>query len=288
MKKPIITSFILILVAASIAVAPACAGEGQGPGAAPSGAVPPDGALAPGADPAAALNKPKPNPKAMRLDKEKKTIEIDGKICLDEGALELFACMEGGKEYETVIALQGEAWQLHLSLLLLGLKPGGGPQYQGDPSQPFGDTVIIEVQWEDNGKTIRKRAEDLMWDTKKDKTMDYVEWVFTGSRFLKDENGNDYYAANRDKSVVCVYHDPLTVIDNPLSTGGDQTTYIVNKKLVPPKGTPIVMIIKPGTKRIEAPPGSDKKNDGPAPGAYHGAPSKPADTPPPPPPQEKK
>ena len=276
--KHITFTFLVILLAAAVGVPPARAGEGQGPGAPPPAE----------ADPAAAVGQKKPNPKAIRLDKEKKLIEVDGKICLDEGALELFACMEGGKEYETVIALQGDAWQLHLSLLLLGLKPGGGPQYQGDPTMPFGDTAIIEVQWEANGKTVRKRAEDLMWDTKKDKTMDYVEWVFIGSKFLKDETGNDYYAANRDKSVITVYHDPLTVLDNPLSSGGDQTSYIVNKKLVPPKGTAVVMIIKPGTKRIDPPPGSDKKPDSPPPGSYHGAPPKAPENAPPPPPQDKK
>ena len=199
-----------------------------------------------------------PAKRPIRIDKDKKQIEIDGKICLEEGALELFACIEGGKEYETVVALQGEAWQLHIALLLIGLKPGGGPKYQGDPAAPFGDTAIIEVQWEDNGKTIRKRAEDMMWDTKKNKTMDYVEWVFIGSKFEKDPNGNDFYVANRDKSVVTVYHDPLTVLDNPLDSGGDQTTYIVNKKLVPPKGTPVLMIIKPGTKKAEQKPEEKK------------------------------
>jgi len=206
------------------------------------------------ADPAAALaNQNKPDPKAIRLDKEKKIVEVDGKICLDEGQLELFACAEGGKEYETLVAIKGEAWQLHLSLLLLGLKPGGGPQFQGDATAPFGDSVIIEVQWEDNGKTIRKRAEDLMFDTKTNIAMEHVEWVFIGSKFAKDEHGNDYYVANRDKSIVTVFHDPLTVLDIPLASGADDTVYIVNKKTAPPKGTPVILIIKPGTKKAEKP-----------------------------------
>jgi len=206
------------------------------------------------ADPAADLGKQdKPDPKAIRLDKEKKVIEVDGKICLDEGQLELFACAEGGKEYESLVAIKGEAWQLHLSLLLLGLKPGGGPQFQGDATAPFGDTVIIEVQWDDDGKTVRKRAEDLMFDTKTNAAMEHVEWVFIGSKFAKDEHGNDYYVANRDKSIVTVFHDPLTVLDIPLASGADDTVYIVNKKTAPPKGTPVMLIIKPGTKKAEKP-----------------------------------
>lgn len=187
----------------------------------------------------------------IRLDKKKKTIEIDGRICLEEGPLELFACAEGGKEHETVVALKGDPWQLHLSLLLLGLKPGGGPEYQGDPTKPHGDTVIIEVQWEEDGKTIRKRAEDLIFDVGAEKPMAHVEWVFVGSRFERDQNGKNYYVANRDRSIVTVFHDPYTVIDNPLKGGGDDTVYVVNKKAVPPRDTPVVVIMRPGTKRAE-------------------------------------
>jgi len=241
----LIAALLVCLVLSFTAVA------GEEPGSGTDQATKADPASA---DPAAALDKQnKPDPKAIRLDKEKKTIEVDGKICLDEGQLELFACAEGGKEYESLVAIRGEAWQLHLSLLLLGLKPGGGPEYQGDPAIPFGDPVIIEVQWEENGKTIRKRAEDLMFDTKKNTSMEHIEWVFIGSKFAKDDQGNDYYMANRDKSIVTVFHDPLSVIDNPLASGGDDTVYIVNKKTAPPKGTPVVLIITPGTKKAEKP-----------------------------------
>ena len=81
-------------------------------------------------DPAASLGAAKSDEKAIRIDKEKKVVIVEGKICLDEGPLELFACAEGGKEYESLVAIRGEPWQLHLCLLLLGLKPGGGPRFQ--------------------------------------------------------------------------------------------------------------------------------------------------------------
>jgi len=190
----------------------------------------------------------------IRLDKDKKTIEIDGRICLDEGPLELFACAEGGKEYESLVSIKGDPWQLHLSLLLLGLKPGGGPEYQGDPTKPFGDTLTIEVQWEQDGKTVRKRAEDLIYDAKRKDTMPHVEWVFVGSKFEKNEEGKNYYVANRDRSIVTVFHDPYTVIDNPLEAGADDTVYLVNKKAIPPKETPVVLIIRPTIKETDDTP----------------------------------
>ena len=225
------TRLLFASVVAAALAAPACAGEDPGT------AVP---------------DKPKPK-NTIRFDKEKKTVEIDGKICLAEGQLELFACAEGGKEYESLVSLQGEPWQMHVSLLLLGLKPGGegGPKFQGDPTVPKGDPLIIEVQWKENDKVVRKRAEDLMFDTKRNEPMAHIEWIFAGSKFVKDENGKDIYAANLDKSIVTVFHDPLSVIDNPLDTGGDDTVYIVNQKAVPPKDTPVTLIISPGKAKKE-------------------------------------
>jgi len=199
-------------------------------------------------------NKEEPaQPRPVRLNRENKTVEIDGRICLDEGPLELFACAEGGKEYESVIALKGEPWQIHLSLLLLGLKPGeGGPEWQGDATPPVGDPVIVEIEWEDEeGNKIRKRAEDLMWDSHQDAAMPHIEWTFSGSMIAEDENGNQYYAADRDRSIVTVFHDPLTILDNPLETGGDDSVYVVNSKITPPVDTPVTVIMRPGKRSEE-------------------------------------
>ena len=187
-----------------------------------------------------------PKKKPIRIDREKKVIEIDGRICLEEGPLELFACAEGGKEYESLVALEGEPWQLHVSLLLLGLKTGGGPEFQGDPTAPYGSRLIIEIEWKEDDKVIRKRIEDLIYDTSLKDSMPHVLWVFIGSKFEKNEKGETYYVAGRDRSIITVFHDPYTVIDNPLESGGNDTTYVVNKKIAPPLNTPVTLIIRPG------------------------------------------
>jgi len=212
------------------------------------------GLAACGVAPAGEEARPKEEgPQPIRLDKEKSVLEIDGRICLAEGPLELFACAEGGKEYESLISLKGEPWRMHLMLLLMGLKPGGGPEYQGDPTRPWGDTAVVEVRWEEDGKVVRKRAEDLILDVKTEKPMPHVEWVFVGSKFEKNEEGKDIYAANRDKSIITVFHDPYTILDNPLETGGDDTVYIVNTKAVPPVDTKVTLVITPGKNPIPKP-----------------------------------
>lgn len=87
----------------------------------------------------------------VRLYVKEKRIEMDGRFCLTEGPIELFVCAKGGKEYESVIAVEANPEILHFCLLLLKLKPGEtGPKFQGDPDRvPTGSPVVVTVTWWD-------------------------------------------------------------------------------------------------------------------------------------------
>ena len=125
-------------------------------------------------------------------------------------------------------------------LAALGLEPRGNLKYQGDPNPPQGDSVLIYVEWESNGKKVKVRGEDLVYNVKEKRPMKRTPWVFTGSKIYKGR-----FMAEIDESLITTYHDPYTIIDNPLPEGGDDTIYCVNEKVVPPKGTKILMTIKP-------------------------------------------
>ena len=55
----------------------------------------------------------------VRLYPKQRRIEMDGKFCLTEGPIELFACARGGKEYESVISLRVKPSVLHLFLVMM-------------------------------------------------------------------------------------------------------------------------------------------------------------------------
>ena len=166
------------------------------------------------------------------------------------GPIELLACAKGGKEYESVITLDCRPSDLQGALITLGLKPGGGPQYQGDPTQPFGDGVLIYVEWEQDGQKKRMRGEELCYNVIDKKSMEPTEWIFIGSKFLKDpETGEDVYMADIEKSIVTVFHDPYTVLDNPLAYGADDTAYVVHPENTPALGAGVKMIFTPAAKK---------------------------------------
>jgi len=176
----------------------------------------------------------------VKLDLNKKTITMNGKVNMSYGLIELLACTRIGKMHESALVIDVQPIHLQTALILLGLEFGGGIRYQGDPLTPKGDRVQIWVEWDADNETQRHRAEDLIFNRSKQSQMEHVGWVFTGSRM-----SNGAFMAQAVGTLITTFRDPDAIIDNPLPDGADDTAYIVNSQVTPPKGTNIRMIITP-------------------------------------------
>ena len=158
------------------------------------------------------------------------------------GLIELLACTRIGKLHESALVMDVQPIHLQTALILLGLGCEGGLRYQGDPRTPKGDRVRIWVEWDtDAGQPKRHRAEDLVFNRVAQRAMKHTDWVFSGSRV----NKNGVFMAQAVGTLITTFHDPDAIIDNPLPEGADDTVYIVNTQIAPPKGTAIRMIITP-------------------------------------------
>jgi hypothetical protein len=173
------------------------------------------------------------------LDIKHRQIRFPGKINMEKGVVELLACAPGGKMHESVLVVDIVPHHLQVSLLLLGLNYGDNLQYQGDPNMPKGDSVEVWVSWQKDNTDHIVRGEDLIFDLVSKKSMNHTHWIFSGSRIV-----NDAYMADVEGSIITTYHDPFTILDNPLPGGGNDELYVVNQNLVPPKGTPVEVTIK--------------------------------------------
>jgi len=80
-----------------------------------------------------------------------------------------------------------------------------------------------------------------VWNVVAERPMQRTPWIFVGSEIL-----DGVFQAHLEGSLITTYNDPHTILDNPLSTGMDDVYYTVNKKLVPPRGTPVGVILAPG------------------------------------------
>lgn len=182
-------------------------------------------------------------------------IEIEGLMANPSMPLEFIACAEGGKDYESLVVLKCKPWNIHLALILAGLKEGKGPKSFGDPVKPTGDLVMVFISWEKpaspsggDNKIVSYRVEDLIVDSQTKKPLEYVGWSFTGSMFVDDidydsgkPTGRKIYLADAYKNIIASWHDPAAVLNIP--TQG--CLYLPNKEILPPRGTNIKMIIRP-------------------------------------------
>jgi hypothetical protein len=168
------------------------------------------------------------------LDKVGGSIAVPGKVNMQEGLIEVFACTSRGKLHEAALELDVEPIHLQTALLAMGLEYGRALSEQGEARRPEGDPVEVWVSWGQGSSAQKWRAEDLVWDTQQGKPMRHVEWVFSGSQII-----NGTFMAGVEGQIVTTYHDPFTILDNPLEAGADDTVYEAYKDRLPPPGTPV-------------------------------------------------
>jgi len=60
----------------------------------------------------------------VKINIEEWAVDVDARICLREGMLELIACTPDSKEHEAIIVIDARPSHIHTALLLLGARPG--------------------------------------------------------------------------------------------------------------------------------------------------------------------
>ncbi len=174
----------------------------------------------------------------VMIDTQARTVTCTGVINMQEGAIEYLAVAPGGKLHESLLRLDVQPLHLQLALLMLNLEPVNVLRYQGDTRTPRGAPVRIRVSWRDLiGEQHSVPAEDLMVEMPGAKPSAQHNWVFTGSRILKEIG----FEADAEKSLIAVWHDPAAILDNP-SPAGALNVYAVAKKC-PRANTQVEVVI---------------------------------------------
>jgi len=66
----------------------------------------------------------------VKINLDKWSVDVDGRVCLQEGLLELIVCTKDTKEHESIIVVDAKALHIHTALLLLGANPGNPASHQ--------------------------------------------------------------------------------------------------------------------------------------------------------------
>jgi hypothetical protein len=170
------------------------------------------------------------------IDLKDKEVKIPGVVNMDSGIIEYLAVSKMGKDHESILVLDAEPVNIHTGLLLLNIKPGGDP---GEANILSGDEVELYISWREKNREKKIRAENLIFNQVKKAAMQDTHWIFNGS-VIRDKR----FMAQDEKSIVATFYDKFALINNPLSTRLDDTSYEVNVLWVPEEKTPITLIIK--------------------------------------------
>jgi len=200
----------------------------------------------------------------VELDEERGVVRVSGSFCQTRGIVEFLAVSEGGRDHESLLYLDCVPSLLNAALLSLGLeggepfhieerKPGappGGLDY-GTEEEPLlyyppeGPRVHVYVQWKEGDREVRKRAEELLFDTRSEQPMKSGGWVFLGSRFAVDERtGEEVYVADITRNIISIWHSfrGNTILDNPHAGGMYDDTYVPRTDVLPEGGTPVEVV----------------------------------------------
>ena len=199
------------------------------------------------------------------IDLGRREVIVGGAVSLREGMLEMFACPEGTKEHESVVAVKSKAATVHAALLAVGAKPGHPAQFDPVYVPAKGTVVDIDVTWADgDGKTHTARAQDWVMHLPTSKPMSQ-DWVFGGSSFWRDEaTGQDYYQAEGGE-LICLSNFSTATLDLPVSSSQANSDLLFGAftENVPALGTPVKLILRPRLKASATP---DKAADAKEPG----------------------
>jgi hypothetical protein len=190
-------------------------------------------------------------PKGVVLTEDR--VSIPGEVILRQGNLEYFAVFVGGKAHESIFILTGipeEGEQgarglgaaLNSSLMALGMKPGTPLRVLpgGKVLTATGTTVHIAVEWEEDGALVRVRAEDLLWDSERNRSLDTGKFIYVGSYFEPEG-----YVPDLAHDAVAVYSVPTAVIDLDDKRAATDTIFLACGPRIPAEGTKIRMVFSP-------------------------------------------
>ncbi|QDT12077.1 YdjY domain-containing protein [Planctomycetes bacterium K23_9] len=182
------------------------------------------------------------------VDQKRHRVYADGYVAMREGGLEMFACSEGTKEHESVVATLAKAKEVHAALLAIGAKPGSPVRFRPDFVPPKGQKIRVWVCWRDKAGKFHI-SDARRWVLKNGTTDEQMnaDWVFGGSGFWKDPaDGREYYRADGG-DMICVSNFTTAMMDVNTSSSAeaDNLMYIPFTDRIPPRGTPVRLILTP-------------------------------------------
>lgn len=179
------------------------------------------------------------NPKGRR-------VLVRATVCRQDAVLEEFLCLKNTKEHEAILVADIVPRVFHSALLIAEAEPGSPAKHNPEFQPPTGDKLEITVEWKEDGKVKRAKAQDWMRDVRTKKSPNF-EFVFAGSQEIKNPvTGETYYLGN-EGDLITVTNFAGSIIDLAArsSSVDEERLFETFKERIPPIDTEVFVILKP-------------------------------------------
>jgi len=183
----------------------------------------------------------------IEFDHATREIFIPAQVNMVKGLLEYALVSEKGKLHEALLSTKARVFDLNIVLLLLNYQPDA--QWFVPPAKPQpldtvkpGARLELMVRWKESpdGPQKSARLDEWITDLITQKTAARAPWIYTGSHLNEEKQ----FAAEVDGSLVALYHDARALLNSPRE-GADNDEQWSPFRNVPPKGTPVTVVITP-------------------------------------------
>ena len=181
----------------------------------------------------------------LELDQKSRSIRFPAAVNMRAGVVEYALVTTTGKCHEAVFSTKAAPRDIHLAMLLLGIKPADC-RVTADHALTLSPaaTVRVTAEWDANGTRQSHSLAELLAFTadahRPDSTNGLPErlWHYNGSCF-----NSAGFGATLEGSIISLIADDTALINNPGDDRANDTIHAPNTKLLPPVGAPVTIII---------------------------------------------
>ena len=201
------------------------------------------------------------------INLEKRCVDVEGVVSLDEGMLELVACTRGGKDHESIITLLARPLHIHTALIALGARNGNPAMHRQVGEQdkrwvyvpPRGDPIEVYLVLKNKeGKDVEHPISDFVSRTEngydggdgdEDGEVERFPhtFLFAGSQLVKNEQGKHQYLADLSGNVISIstFGDEVLCLPGTHSKENGALVWEVNAKKLPKVGSNVILRLRP-------------------------------------------
>lgn len=204
----------------------------------------------------------------LTINARERCLDVEAKVCLSEGALELIACNVGGKVHESIVAVAARPSHIHTALLLLGANSGSPAMRRAVNEEqtrwvdipPTGDLIDVFLEFNNSeGKAverpisdfIRRRNGDTVDRAKSGLEANHAQsipraFLFAGSHLKAEGDGPRGYLADISGHVISMstFGDELLCLPEVHSHQQGALTWEIDPTHLPAKGTGVTMRLR--------------------------------------------